>query len=154
MIRKYFYKIEGIFLLSFIKVLYELSWWLQTYAVKLKFYYFMSSRSDFNLKREQEHFREEDYTFGISKESLTTFLQELCQKETKEKMGMGKYPQSHKDYMYACETINTWISSFLWTYRRKNIPRRAVFILLQYIRLAIEYWWILSGDQNEKKNTF
>jgi len=141
--RKYFDKIKGIFLLSFIKVLHELSWWLQTYAINLTVDYFLSSRNDLNLKR--EHYREDDYTFGMSKETLTTFLDELCKEETKEKIKKGKYPQSHKDYVYVSETIIKWIDTFLDTYRGKNIPRRAVFILLQYIRLAIEYWWIFQS---------
>jgi hypothetical protein len=76
------------------------------------------------------------------KENLTTFLKELCKEETKERIKNAKYPQSHKDYRYVCKTIIKWIDTFLDTYRMKNIPRRAVFILLQYIKLAIEYWWI------------
>jgi hypothetical protein len=141
MIKKIVDKIEGIFLLSFIKVLHELSWWLQTYAINLTVDYFLSSRNDFK----REHYREEDYRFGMSKETLTTFLDELYKEETSERIKMAKYPQFHKDYMYKCETIIKWIDAFLNTYRMKNIPRRAVFILLQYIRLAIEYWWIFQS---------
>jgi len=148
MLRKYFDKIEGNFLLSFIRVLLELSWSLKIYAIQLKIDYLLSSRNDFK----GEHSREEE--FGMSKESLTTFLQELFKEETREKMEMAKYPQSHKDYTYTCKSINTWIDSFLEKYRGKEIPCRAVHILLYYIRLRIEYWWILSGDQNEKKDTF
>ena len=139
-IKKIVDKIEDIFLLSFIKVLHELSWCLQTYAINLTVDYFLSSRNVLNRKR--EHSREEDFTFGMSKETLTTFIEELCKEETKERIKKAKYPQSHKDYRYACETIIKWIDTFLDTYRMENIPRRAVFILLQYIRLAIEYWWI------------
>jgi hypothetical protein len=143
-IRKFFDKIEGNFLLSFIRVLLELSWSLKISAKQLKIDYLLSSRNE-------EHFREEGFPFGMSKESLTTFLQELFKEE---RMEMAKYPQSHKDYMYACKSINTWIDSFLEKYRGKKIPCRAVYILLYYIRLRIEYWWILSGNQNEKKDTF
>jgi hypothetical protein len=81
MIKHLIDKIEGIFLLSFIKVLHELSWWLQTYVINLTVDYFLSSRNDLNLKR--EHYREDDYTFGMSKEILTTFLEELCKEETR-----------------------------------------------------------------------
>ena len=100
MIRKYFDKIEGNFLLSFIRVLLELSWSLKIYAKQLKIDYLLSSRNE-------EHFREEGFPFGMFKESLTTFLQELFKEETRERMEMAKYPQSHKDYMYACKSINT-----------------------------------------------
>jgi hypothetical protein len=72
-------KIEGIFLLSFIKVLHELSWWLQIYTINLTVDYFLSSRNDFNRKR--EHSREEDFTFGMSKETLTTFLEDCVKRK-------------------------------------------------------------------------
>ena len=144
MFRQYFDKIEGIFLLSFIRVLLELSWSLKISAIQLKTHYFLSSRNE-------EHFGEEELPFGMSKESLTPFLRELFKEE---RIEMAKYPQSHKDYIYTCRSINAWIDSFLEKYRGKKIPCRAVHILLYYIRLRIEYWWILSGDQNEKKDTF
>jgi hypothetical protein len=84
---------------------------LQTYAIKLKTDHLLSSHNDFK----REHYREEDLMLGMSTESLTTFVQELCQKETTEIVEMGKNPH-HQDYIYACDTMNKWTNSFLGTY--------------------------------------
>jgi arginine utilization protein RocB len=70
------------------------------------------------------------------KKILTTFLQEPCKEEIRERIKNTKYHQSHKDYIYACKI------------RIKYIERKNKFAWINYDNSKLIYYVALVFFNN------